>query len=137
MENSDEAKVGYAGTNLGRRIMIVEDNTDVANIFQEFLRVSGFDASVQRDTRHVIEIAKTEQFDAFIIEVGIQYMAGIELGRMLRTMPLSKASLLLAVTTLDEWHRKQCLDAGFDGFLSKPVGPSKIIQALQRGPRSF
>lgn len=113
------------------RVMIVEDYLEVAETFKFYLEFSGFEVAIERNPLEVLKRAETEHFPAYLIDIGLDTINGLELARRLRKIPFSTRSFLIAVTGLGDVYRGICLAAGFNEFFAKPVDASSIVTALK------
>jgi PAS domain S-box-containing protein len=112
------------------RILLVEDNIDVAESLLMLLEVLGHDVAVAHDGPSALEIAAGDPPDVMLIDIGLPEMDGYEVARRARRHPALSSILLVALTGYGrDDDREQALKAGFDHHLVKPVDP-KILQTL-------
>ena len=112
------------------RILIVEDNADVAEALAHFLDALGHRVRLAHDGPSGIEAAREEIPELMIIDIGLPEVDGYEVARQVRKLPGAEIAILLALTgSATEQDRKRSLDAGFDHHFVKPVDPA-VIQAI-------
>lgn len=114
-------------------IMIVEDGRDTAETLGMLLRSLGHATFIEYDPHTALKAAAARTCDAFLIDVGLPGMDGIELARRIRLQPQHARCLLVAVTGYGQpQDRQKAIDAGFDHHLVKPVGLRQLNEILGR-----
>lgn len=114
-----------------RRVLIVEDHRELAEIYTVFFEMSGFVVTVENNPLNALQLAGRENFEAFLIDVGLDSISGIELARRLRKIPKSRSAVLVAVTGLGRGYHHACISAGFDEFFTKPADMAHIVKVLK------
>jgi PAS domain S-box-containing protein len=113
------------------RLMIVDDNADAAGMLAMVLEAAGHEVIVEHDSRRALERAGSECPDAFLLDIGLPEIDGIELARQLRSRPESASSTLIAVTGYgQEQDRRNTAAAGFDHHFVKPVDTVQLTLLL-------
>jgi two-component system CheB/CheR fusion protein len=112
------------------RVLIVEDNADVAMSFKQLLELGGHEVRVARDGVVALEVVESWVPDVALIDVGLPRLDGYELARRLRQRPEFAATALVAVSGYGRDDDKQrAFDAGFDHHFTKPV-EIEAVEAL-------
>jgi PAS domain S-box-containing protein len=112
------------------RVLVVEDNPDVARGIARMLGVAGHDARVARDGASGMSMAREFAPDAVLLDIGLPVVDGLQVARWIRQEPGLKSVLLIALTGYGQDSDKQCTrDAGFDYHLVKPVD-FKTIESI-------
>ena len=110
------------------RILVVDDNVDAAQLLAMFLDGVGYRVAVEHDPARALEAAAQENFDAFLLDIGLPGMDGIELARRLRALPQAHDALLIAITGYGSpQDREAALEAGFDHHFVKPAPLDKLL----------
>lgn len=114
-----------------RRVVIIEDNADIAELLQRLLELLGQDVHVANDGIEGIELARKVLPDLVICDIGLPEMSGLDVARNLRTEDMFRMTELVALSGygLPE-DRKKSLAAGFSKHLVKPVSMDDIEQLL-------
>jgi two-component system, cell cycle response regulator DivK len=103
-------------------ILIVEDNIDNLDLVRFLLEQDGFDVIQARDGRSGIEVAHTGQPDLILLDMGIPEVDGWNVARQLKEDPETNHICIVALTAhILPGERKKALEAGCDGFISKPL----------------
>jgi CheY-like chemotaxis protein len=115
-------------------ILLAEDNPVNALLARELLRRRGHAVQQVATGEAAIEACARKRFDIVIMDVHMPRVDGIEATRRIRlaeTMTGGKRTPIFALTAdaLDT-GRKACLEAGMDGFLTKPVDPAELDSVL-------
>ena len=108
------------GAAVGRRVLVVDDNPDAAELLLEILSAIGHDVEIAFDGPQALELAGTFLPDVALLDIGLPVMDGYELARRLRDRV--DGVRLVAVTGYgQESDRQRARDAGFDAHVVKPV----------------
>ena len=104
------------------RILIVEDNADNYELVRFLLEQAGHDTCWARNGRDGIEMAKEEKPDLILMDLSLPEIDGWTATERIRSDPQTKHIPIAALTahSMPEDH-KRALDAGCDGYLSKPM----------------
>jgi signal transduction histidine kinase len=110
-----------------KRILVVDDNVDAAESMAELLKVKGHDARAVTASTAALAMAPAFEPQVVILDIGLPEIDGLEVAELMRRMPATRDSLLLAVTGYGQPEdRKASLAAGFDHHLVKPVSLRQI-----------
>ncbi len=111
------------GPAAARRVLVVDDNTDIADLLGEALTALGHDARVAYDGPRALAVAAAFDPQIAFVDIGLPGMDGFELARRLRIARGDRPLLLVAVTGYgQDADRERSAAAGFDRHLVKPVG---------------
>jgi PAS domain S-box-containing protein len=115
-----------------RRILVVDDNQDAAELLSMYLGRLGHDVQVAGDGLEALERAAQFQPDIAILDIGLPVMDGYELARRLRDRFPAHPLVLIALTGYGQpSDRARAHEAGFDIHLVKPVGKAALDEALR------
>ncbi|MDF8263577.1 response regulator transcription factor [Luteipulveratus flavus] len=117
-----------------RRVLLVEDDSDLAGMLARLLSDEGYDVEHARDGQRGLHVALTQQFDVMVIDRGLPAIEGLDLLTRLRTKGIRTPTLILSArgSTAD---RIDGLDAGAEDYLAKPFDVGELLarlRALQR-----
>ncbi|HEY4299583.1 MAG TPA: ATP-binding protein [Candidatus Didemnitutus sp.] len=114
------------------RALVVDDEEYNRLALTAFLEQAGFQVVNAGDGNAAIEAARAGDFDAVFLDVNMPGKSGLEVARELRAMARVPAALPIiattAFTTADK--RAECMAAGMDSFLTKPVSLNKVRASL-------
>jgi two-component system alkaline phosphatase synthesis response regulator PhoP len=118
----------------GRRLLIVDDDSDMRLLLAEYFRRLGFDVEEKESAAAALEVAGSGRFDCFIFDVSMPEMSGFELLRRIRDRGVSTPAMFLtAHDAIDD--KVAGFAAGADDYLAKPFSPRELevrVEALLR-----
>ncbi len=115
----------------GRRVLIVDDNATSRDILRRQTRSWGMDPTDTESPKTALEWVRAgTHFDVAILDMQMPEMDGLELAESLRGLGDDQAPPIIILTSLGV--RREDLDRGeaFSAFLTKPVRPSRLYDAL-------
>jgi CheY-like chemotaxis protein len=116
-----------------RKVLLVDDNEDAADVMAEVLRLRGCEVSVAHDGPEALALAQRAAHDIALVDLGLPVMDGYELADRLRSDLGHAVPKLIAVTGYgQESDRKRTHQAGFVAHLVKPVGLEELLDAIAR-----
>lgn len=114
-----------------RRILIVDDNQANITHVADFLRFKKFEVEVAYDGEQAIEKALECGPDVILMDIQMPGISGFEAIKLLRSNSATAAIKVIAVTARATQRDKEaCLQAGADGYLSKPFKLAMLDQKL-------
>jgi CheY-like chemotaxis protein len=115
------------------RILIVDDNRDVADGLAEYLQMMGHEVHSTYDGLKAIAMAKTLQPDIMLLDIGMSDMDGYEVAKRIRQHSWSKNIFLIAHTGWgQEDDKKRVQEAGFDHHIVKPIRPGELKDLMSQ-----
>lgn len=119
-----------------RRILIVEDNPDVANMLAANLGGAGHVVSIAANGKDGLAAARASVPDVVLLDIGMAGVTGYDVARSLREDPRTRSVLLIAVTGwAGEGNRQRAMEAGFDHHLTKPVKTAELLSIIEEHKR--
>lgn len=116
-----------------KTVVVVEDETDAAEMFAEMMRVSGFRVLKSYSSTPAISMITTEQPDIVILDVMMPDVSGLEVLKFMRREPtLSHIPVIVVSAKSMPGDIKTGLEAGASVYLTKPVGFLDLKQAVEK-----
>jgi signal transduction histidine kinase len=116
-----------------RRVLIVDDNLEAAEMLATLLEAHGHDTRVAGDGPSALTIAPVFKPEVALLDIGLPVMDGYELARRLRSIAGFASTRLVAITGYGQaTDRRSSREAGFDEHLVKPVNVDRLIKILSR-----
>jgi CheY-like chemotaxis protein len=117
---------------LAARILVVEDNPDNLELMVYLLTAFGHTVLSARDGEEGLEAVFRERPDVVVCDVQLPKLDGYEIVRRLKAHPECRAIPIIAVTAFAMvGDRDRLLEAGFDGYLAKPITPETFVQQIE------
>jgi CheY-like chemotaxis protein len=131
-----QARGPVSAANSGRRVLVVDDNTDAAEMLAYLLSVDGHDVRTASSGAAALEVVADFRPHIAFLDIGMPVMSGYELARRLRQDANLHGLTLVAVTGWGQAEdRRRSTEAGFDEHLTKPVDPNRVLAIVAQAPR--
>src|SRR5450432_4094890 len=118
-----------------RRVLIVDDNRDSAELIALVLGREGHETRVAHDPREAIPLASQFRPNIAFLDIGLPGMDGFELLRALRGKPELAGCKFIAVTGYEDLVQPHP-GAGFDGHMVKPIDLSALVGVVMEMAQS-
>lgn len=116
-----------------KTVVVVEDETDAAEMFAEMMRVSGFRVLKSYSSGPAINLIANEQPDVVILDVMMPDVSGLEVLKYMRREPeLAHIPVIVVSAKSLPGDIQTGLDAGASVYLTKPVGFLDLKQAVEQ-----
>jgi CheY-like chemotaxis protein len=120
-----------------RRVLLIDDEPDLAEGLAEILRHDGHEVAVASDGPSALELARRFRPEVVVCDLSLPGMDGYEVATRLRDAPETAACHLLALSGYgDQEVQRRAEEAGFDRHLTKPVGSRELREVLATEPMS-
>jgi DNA-binding response OmpR family regulator len=126
-------KTADAGTtNHQGRILVVEDERHIARFLEYVLRREGYHVAVENDAEHALETARSFCPNAWLLDMVLPGMSGIDLLRILRREP-NGADLIVVILSAHWFGQDEEMlrEAGASAQCAKPIAPTTLIKKLR------
>lgn len=119
---------------IGHRILVAEDNAVNQKVALYQLRQLGCEADAVSSGNDVLELLKDVQYDVILMDCQMPGMDGFQTTREIRKMenPARAVKIIAMTAHVMAGAREECLEAGMDDYVSKPVRIDELRTALQR-----
>jgi CheY-like chemotaxis protein len=113
-------------------ILIVEDNMDNYELVRFVLERAGYEVFLAVNGRDGVDAARFQKPDLILMDMGMPEMDGWIATERLKSDETTRSILLYALTahTLPQ-DRKRALQAGCDGYVSKPIHVQSFLQVIK------
>jgi two-component system cell cycle response regulator DivK len=116
----------------GEEVLVVEDNELTMKLFRDVLQAAGFRTLEATTGARAVELAVEHTPDLVLMDVQLPDVEGVEALRRLRANDRTASTPVLAVTAQAmRGSRERFLDAGFDGYIAKPVDIVELIATVR------
>ncbi len=137
-ENKRRSRLALPKTTRSLHILLAEDNEINQKMTRALLTRKGHSVDLASNGLEAVEAAKTNRFDLIFMDVQMPQMDGFEAAQVIRKMEqdgdLAGQHIPIIAMTAHALHgdRQRCMDAGMDDYVSKPLDPRKVFQAIER-----
>jgi two-component system response regulator MprA len=111
------------------RVLIVEDDDDIAQVLQRSLRLEGYETRIAADGEAALGAANEFVPDLVVLDLGLPKLDGMEVAKRLRSADDVPILMLTARDALES--RVEGLDAGADDYLVKPFERQELLARLR------
>jgi len=111
------------------RVLIIEDDSRLAEMVQHYLGAAGFRVDRAADGRSGLALAARDHFDAVILDLMLPDMDGLDVCRAMRAR--SSLPILMLTARGDAMDRVIGLEIGADDYLPKPFEPRELLARLR------
>jgi two-component system, OmpR family, response regulator len=115
------------------RILVVDDDSVMRNILSVMLERDGFEVDVAEDGLIGVEMWEKGNYDLVLMDVQMPRMNGFEATYAIREKERTRGghTPIVAITAYAlEKDEKECLAAGMDAYMSKPINFKKCIEMI-------
>ncbi len=113
------------------RVLVAEDNTVNQKVALKMLEKLGIRAEIAANGLEVLEMMRRTPFDVILMDLQMPEMDGLEATHRLRAAGAKVRIVALTANALDG-DRAECLEAGMDDYLAKPITMNSLTAAIER-----
>jgi CheY-like chemotaxis protein len=114
----------------GGRILVVEDEPDIADLLRRYLERAGYQTSVAHNAADALRLARAEQPDLITLDVQLPDGDGFGVLEALRSDPLTRELLVMMLSIMPDEGQGKLL--GAVDYLSKPVNERQLLERVGR-----
>jgi two-component system OmpR family response regulator len=128
---ADDAAADDAVATVARKVLIVDDNADAAEMMAMLLSSCGHEVQTAGDAESSLRIANEFIPDVILLDIGLPGTDGYTIARILRRDPRFQKCMLIALTGYGSTRdRELSTEAGFDHHIVKPAQVDHLLQLL-------
>ncbi len=116
----------------GLEFLVVEDDSTIRKIMCLQLKIFGLKVDHAQNGVEAVRCVENRRYDMIFMDIQMPEMNGIVAATTIRSHELSQGHppVPIVATTAGGATRQQCLDAGMNGYIEKPVDLNKLIDAF-------
>ncbi|MFC1718050.1 response regulator [Candidatus Poribacteria bacterium] len=116
---------------MSQRILVVEDNDRNRRLVRILLRAKGYEVIEAATGKEALEYLRTQTPDLILMDIQLPNTDGLTLTREIKSNDHTKGVPIIAVTAYAmQGDRERMLEAGCDGYISKPIDTQKLPQIV-------
>jgi DNA-binding response OmpR family regulator len=124
-----------------KRILIIEDDRDIAELVRRYLEKAGFAVEVNGSGRDGLATLTARPPDLLVLDLMLPHVGGVEICRAARATPATALIPIIMLTArAEEAERIAGLEIGADDYIAKPFSPNELVARvralLRRAARS-
>lgn len=109
------------GADMREKILIVEDEEEIAMLEQDYLEINGFQTRIESDGEQAVELALTGEFDLILLDLMLPGKNGYDICREIRDKV--DVPILMVTARTESIDKVLGLGLGADDYISKPFDP--------------
>jgi two-component system response regulator MprA len=113
----------------GGRVLVVEDDQDIADVLRRSLRNEGYEVRTSGDGAEALDVAAGFMPDLVVLDLGLPGMDGVEVCRQLRSD--GDVPILMLTARAETEDRVEGLDSGADDYLVKPFERQELLARIR------
>jgi signal transduction histidine kinase/DNA-binding NarL/FixJ family response regulator/HPt (histidine-containing phosphotransfer) domain-containing protein len=116
----------------GSRVLVAEDNALSRELIRQMLSDLGCDVDLAKDGNEALDCASKYVYDLILMDMQMPRLDGLAATQAIRQLPEHWSTPILAVTAnVFAEEKAQCLRAGMNGHLTKPLTPESLMRELR------
>ena len=111
------------------RILIIEDETSIADLERDYLELSGFEVEIENDGEEGLKRALEEDFNLLILDLMLPGVSGFDICRQVREE--KNVPIIMVSAKKDDIDKIRGLGLGADDYMTKPFSPSELVARVK------
>jgi two-component system, OmpR family, alkaline phosphatase synthesis response regulator PhoP len=117
---------------MAQRILVVDDDHEIARVLRAYLEQAGFQVLVAHDGEKALHLLRREQPDLVILDLMLPDRDGWEVTRIVRGDPgLASTPILMLTARADDTDKIVGLELGADDYVTKPFNPRELMARVR------
>jgi DNA-binding response OmpR family regulator len=117
---------------MSEKILIVEDETDVADLLAHHLRQAGFSVEIAHNGRKALQLIKNRSPTLIVLDLMLPEISGLDVCRLIRSDPRSsQVPIVILSAKSEEIDRVLGFELGADDYIVKPFSPREFVLRIK------
>lgn len=112
-----------------KTVLVVEDELKIARLVRDYLHQAGFAVLEAADGAAALSLARSEQPDMIVLDLGLPEVDGLDVTRRLRAT--SSVPIIMLTARSEESDRIVGLELGADDYIVKPFSPKELVARIR------
>ena len=112
-----------------KKILIVEDELEIAELEKDYLELSGFEVDIEGDGTKGLEMAKNMDYSLIVLDLMLPGTDGFEICKQIREV--NDIPILMVSARKDDIDKIRGLGLGADDYMTKPFSPSELVARVK------
>jgi CheY-like chemotaxis protein len=114
------------------RILVAEDNVINRQLILHILGNLGYEPACAENGREAVEVVGRAGYDLILMDVQMPEMDGLEATKIIRRQGHRQPVIIALTANAMQGDREECLTAGMDDYICKPVRLDELMQLLEK-----
>ncbi|MDR1126711.1 MAG: response regulator transcription factor [Treponema sp.] len=111
------------------KVLIIEDDVDIAGIERDFLEIDGFEVVHEMDGKKGMALALSSDFDLILLDIMLRGINGYEICRAIRDKV--DIPILMVSARIEDFDKVRGLGLGADDYIAKPFSPAELVARVK------
>lgn len=111
------------------KILIIEDETAIAELEKDYLELSNFEVTIENDGCEGAALALDKEFDLIILDLMLPGMDGFDICKLIREK--KNTPIIMVSAKKDDIDKIRGLGLGADDYMTKPFSPSELVARVK------
>jgi len=112
-----------------KTILVVDDESQIAEIASDYLRHAGFDVITAGDGARALEMVRARRADLVVLDLALPVIDGLDVAREIRRT--SELPIIMLTARAQEDDRLRGLEIGADDYITKPFSPRELVARVR------
>jgi len=112
-----------------KRILIIEDDLDIAELERDYLQLNGYKAEIVQDGLTGVKKAGSGVYDAVVVDLMLPHKDGFEIIKEIRRN--QEIPVIVVSAKTEDIDKIRGLDFGADDYLTKPFSPAELVARIK------
>jgi len=112
-----------------KKILLVDDESEILEICRDYLKASGYDVVTARDGAQGLSVFRREKPDLIVLDLMLPEMDGLDLCRAVRRE--SNVPIIMLTARVEETDKLIGLELGADDYMTKPFSPRELVARVK------
>lgn len=112
-----------------KKILIIEDETEIAELERDYLEIEGFYVEIETDGKEGLKKGLEEKFDLVILDLMLPGLSGFDICKQLREK--KDIPIIMVSARKEDIDKIRGLGLGADDYMTKPFSPSELVARVK------
>jgi DNA-binding response OmpR family regulator len=112
-----------------KKVLLIEDDLDIAELERDYLQLNGYQADIVQDGVAGLKLASSDRFDIVVVDLMLPGMNGYEIIREIRKH--REIPVIVVSAKSEDIDKIRGLDIGADDYLTKPFSPAEFVARIK------
>ncbi|KAA0989154.1 response regulator [Dyadobacter aurulentus] len=139
LQKTEHATQNKLSTEFSKRypleMLVAEDNKINQHVIVRILQKLGYEPDIAKDGQEALQASNHKNYDLILMDMQMPVMDGIEATHLIRKTLVHQPVIVALTANALEGTQQQCLDAGMDDYLSKPIKLEELMSKIRKWAR--